>query len=193
MPPSQRAGALAGLAIFSFAIAYGQPPKVVEKNGHLSPLQVRITFKNDTVRDVLLLGIGGSTEYSTHQFGVRTEAGTTQRYLWLDNLSSINGTSTIRRLTDEFTVVLKDRKELAVGFSYYSCDREIPSGDFRDDWVCRHIHVKGDDDSNQLIDLRNVKSLSFVGPARKDKAGNAMFDHWRFSPYTGESLIAPTR
>jgi hypothetical protein len=123
---------------------------------------------------------------------VRTEAGTTQRNLWLDTLGAIKGTNSLRRLTDEFTVVLKDGKELPVSFSYF-CDKEIPAADAHDGYVCRYLYVKSDDDSSQKIDLRNVKSVEFLGPVRKDKARNAMFDHWVFSPFTGEKLTAPAK
>ena len=119
---------------------------------------------------------------------MRTEAGTTQRNLWFDNLSVIKGTHSLRRLTDEFTVVLKNGKVLPVAFSYENCNQQIPSADVTDGWVCRFLYVTSDDDSSQKIDLRNVKSVEFLGPVRKDKAQNAMFDHWCFLPLRVRNL-----
>jgi hypothetical protein len=36
--------------------------------------------------------------------------------------------------------------------------------------------------------LARIKQLRFVSAARADRLNNPMFDHWRFSPYTGERL-----
>ena len=178
----------------------GQQTKVVEQSGHLSPVMVNITFvANNATRKAMLLGIGNSrhNRYNTHQWGVRTEAGTTERNLWLDNLSAIQGTHSLRRHSDEFTVVLKNGQKLPVSFSYRGhngdCDGAIPDGSVDEISVCRYLYLQSEDDSSQKIDLRNVKSVEFLGPVRKDKAQNAMFDHWKFSPSTGEKLTAPAK
>ena len=50
------------------------------------------------------------------------------------------------------------------------------------------LRVYNPDDSTEVIWLRHLKSVRFLDPPRKDKEGNAMFNHWRFSPFTGERL-----
>ena len=44
------------------------------------------------------------------------------------------------------------------------------------------------DDSNGFVNFAQCKTIEFLKPARKDKKANAMFDHWKYSPYTGEKL-----
>jgi hypothetical protein len=39
--------------------------------------------------------------------------------------------------------------------------------------------------------LKAIKSVKFLKPARTGDKDNVMFDHWRFSPFTGEKLEPP--
>ena len=76
------------LALLAFAVAVGstvvvrtalaQGPKVVKAEGHLSPLEVRITFSDKEKRTALLAGMGWGNIYNnqvvhTHvSGGIRT-------------------------------------------------------------------------------------------------------------------------
>ena len=166
----------------------GESLKVVEDRGHLSPLRVKITFVTGNIREALLVGIGRYDYHYTHVFGVVTEARTSPRRVWLDNIQSIRGTDRLRLITDEFTIVLKDGKEVQATFgNNMSCDA---SGSNLDDhFLCKFLVLQNEDDSFERVDLRTVEQLDFLGATRKDKLENSMFDHWQFSPFTGERLL----
>ncbi len=164
--------------------------KMVEQNGHLSPVAIKVTSLNGQTRNLMLVGIGSTirNEYLTHQLTVRTDGGASSRSLWLDAISAIKGTSTLRRLGDEFTIVLKDGKEVSATFSAWH-DVGGCSGEPSDEgFTCNNLFVRNEDDGIEKIELRKVKLVEFIGPARKDKAGNAMYEPWRYSPFTGEKL-----
>jgi hypothetical protein len=175
----------------SCVAVYAEAPRAIEEKGHLSPLTVRITFTDGTMRKSLLTGIGFDNTYLTHVLGVLTDNRTVPRNLWLDNIQSIRGTDHLRRLTDEFVIELKDGKEiqasLAGGNSSFGC-KYSDARNLNDGNLCKFLEIRSEDDGRQRIDLLNVKQVDFLPPARKDRAGNAMFDHWRYSPYTGEKL-----
>jgi len=44
------------------------------------------------------------------------------------------------------------------------------------------------DESIEDINLKKVSAVKFLYTPRRDHAGYAMFDNWRYSPYTGEEL-----
>ena len=50
------------------------------------------------------------------------------------------------------------------------------------------LRVASPDGGTESVDLRKIKRIDFMEPARKDALGKAMFDEWRFSPWTGEKL-----
>ena len=179
---------LAVMLVCSSLGLLAQKLKVVEDNGHLSPLMIKVLFTNDTSRTVMLRGIGDgyTNEFRTHTLGVRTDGGASERTIWLDSIATISGTSTMRTRESEFTVVLKDGKKIAAQLTGMRCKGEIdPKSDTFD---CRVLYTHNDDDGDQKIDLQKVKSVEFLEPARKDKAGNALFDTWRYSPFTGEKV-----
>lgn len=43
-------------------------------------------------------------------------------------------------------------------------------------------------DGTIRVPLAQVKQVKFLKAAREDELGKAMFDHWKYSPYTGEKL-----
>lgn len=175
------------LSCFPLALI-AQQPKVVEESGHLSPVLVKIVFLNDTSRTVMLRGVGvnAGSSFRTHTLTVKTDGGASERRIWLDSIAAIQGTGTMRTRGSEFTVVLKDGKKIAAQFTGSNCDGDIDPNS--PDYDCRILYTHNEDDGDQKIDLQKVKSVEFLGPARKDKAGNAMFDTWRHSPFTGEKL-----
>lgn len=178
------------LCAAAYAPAQTKNLKVVEQNGHLSPVAIRITTLNGQTRDLTLIGIGSPirSEYLTHQLTVRTDGGASDRTLWLDSIAAIRGTSMLRRLNDEFTIVLKSGKQFAASFAGWHDTSGCHGEPSDESWVCNVIFVRNEDDGIEKMDFRKVQAIEFIGPVRKDKANNAMYDHWRYSPYTGEKL-----
>jgi hypothetical protein len=166
------------------------PPKVVEQDGHLSPVMVKITFLNGTSRTVMLRGFGYDSTIHSHQFVVRTDDGASARRLWIDSIAALKGTGAMRTRSSEFTVVLKDGIEVSAQLAGSDCEREINPSD-SPDFDCSLPFLYNNDDSDQKVDLKKLKTVEFLAPVRKDKTGKAMFDTWRYSPYTGEKLPQP--
>ncbi len=185
--------AVAGAAV-CLGSAFAEQPKVIEQNGHLSPLMAKVTFLNGSSRNVMIMGTGNRTSgnFYSHQFFVRTEGGASKLSLWLDTIAAIKGTGSLRTLNSEFTVVLKDGKDIPASFVGGWGLTKCAAGSEPDspDSACTLVTVTGQDESGEVLDLRNLKSVEFLSPTLTDKAGNAMFDNWRFSPFTGER-IAP--
>jgi len=166
--------------------------KIVESNGHLSPVAIRVTYPNNQKRNLTLLGIGSSLRdnYLTHQMVVRSDGGASQRALWFDSIASIRGTSTLRTLGDEFTITLKDGRQVTAMFTrFFELGAGSCAGEATDErFTCNVLVVRNEDDGLEKLDLRKVAQVEFLAAARRDKAGNAMFDTWRYSPFTGERL-----
>ncbi|MBZ5623428.1 MAG: hypothetical protein LAQ69_32605 [Acidobacteriia bacterium] len=182
--------ALAGICTAVCAQAQPSNVKLVEQNGHLSPVAIKVTYLTGQTRNLMLAGIGSKLKdsYFTHQLVVRGDGGVSQRSLWLDSIASIHGTATLRTMGDEFTVTLKDGKQVPVMFAAFHDGEQCSGEPVHDGYTCNVFYVRNEDDGQEKIELRKVKSVEFLGPVRKDKAGNAMFEHWRYSPFTGERL-----
>lgn len=164
--------------------------KIVEQNGHLSPVAIKVTSLNGQTRNLMLIGIGSPIrdEYLTHQLTVRADGGATNRTLWLDSIAAIKGTATLKRLGDEFTVVLKGGREVAVTFAAWHDAASCSGEPTEERFTCNVLFVRNEDDGVEKIELRKVKQVDFIGPVRKDKAANLMYELWRYSPFTGEKL-----
>ena len=107
-----------GTLALAFAVAAGdtvvlqtalaQRPKIVKAEGHLSPLEVRITFPDKEKRTALLIGMGYGPLDSlqhTHTFQGIGE-GEAVVMIWLDTISRIEDTT-----DTEVLLVLKDGEE----------------------------------------------------------------------------------
>lgn len=189
MGMKRSAVALVGITLcFSLAVT-AQHTKILESNGHLSPVMVKITFLDDLTRIVMLQGIGHSHDrFLTHAFVVKTDESVTMRRIWLDTIATIQGTGALRSRQSEFTIALKDGTRVAARFTGGSgpCNRDLdPNSEHLD---CRFLYAESEDHSQQTIDLRKVKSVDFLEPARRDREKNALFPTWRYSPFTGEKL-----
>jgi hypothetical protein len=184
--------ALTGMCAALAAHAESNNLKVVEASGHLSPVAIRVTYSNDQTRNLMLVGIGSSLRdnYLTHQLIVRADGGASQRMLWFDAIASIRGASTLRTLGDEFTITMKDGKQFPAMFTrFFDLGTGACTGEATDErFACNVLVVRNEDDGIEKLDLRKVKQVDFLAPPRRDKAGNAMFDPWRYSPFTGERL-----
>jgi hypothetical protein len=54
--------------------------------------------------------------------------------------------------------------------------------------ACSALIIVNQDEGQERIDMRQLKSVEFLPAPRKDKMGNTMFEIWRYSPFTGEKL-----
>ena len=151
--------------------ALAQRPKVVKSEGHVSPVEVRITFPDGQERTGLLVGTGSSHETITEPSYTHTingtGAGESAVTIWLDTISMIEDSTETEAL-----IRLKGGKERTLSFTFLS----------------NTLFLANEDGGREKILLSKIKQVEFLKPPRKDKAGNAMFDDWRYSPYTGEKL-----
>jgi hypothetical protein len=159
---------LAPAWVLCAAAVAADPLKVEKEDGHVSPVTAEITFADNTSRKVLVYGAGGDPEkgkgYHSHVLQATGKEGTDVR-VWLDTLGAIKGAT-----EEEVVVVLKDGTE-----------RRLKHGN-------QVLHFANPDDSREFAFLAKLKGVKFLKPARKDGSGKAMFDHWLYSPYTGEKL-----
>lgn len=163
---------LAVLLIGSAAAA--DKPKAKKEDGHDSALSVTIEFreKGAKARGGILVGTTYDKSpgfYSPFQFAY-ADTGTTAATLWLDTIQTMSDTS-----ETGLTVTMKDGKKRSVKFGEKGH---------------RYLILALPDGGQEVIALDEVKAVQFLRPARKDADGNAMFDHWTFSPFTGEKLPA---
>ena len=163
----------------AFRSAFAQRPKVTKQEDHYSPVLAEVTMPEGKVRQMMVTGAAygfqpaslyptNTNEYS-HVFVGYSEAGAVK--VWLDTIAEIKDT-----LNAEATIVLKDGTERTLGYGNAS------------DQGNNVLLIARTDGGTESIRLPSVKKVRFLKPARKDKRGNAMFDHWQYSPYTGEKL-----
>jgi hypothetical protein len=164
------AAAVAGLAL-GVGLGLADPPQLASQKNHWSPLLTEITFKDAKLKPVSAMvssvWLGGG--YSTHSY-VLTGAGDTKVRVWLDTIGAIKDIDDHR-----LTIVFKDGTQ-----------REFRhSGDYLGGDLLAVYHAN---DSTEKIPLVKLKEVRFLRPPRMDRDKQAMFDHWRYSPFTGERL-----
>ncbi len=187
---------LAGLWLLASAASPAEELKIQEQNGHISPVRARVSFQDGSVRDVVVRGTGGPagmyqySGYFTHALFVRVDEGVSKRMVWLDSIAAIRGLDHVRTTRSEFTVVLKNGSQFPAMFVAstiaFHCDegRELT----KPEEACSFLYTGAADDGLDVIDMRKLQTVEFLPQARRDRAGNFMFDNWRFSPFTGERL-----
>jgi len=143
------------------------PPEVVKREGHTSPLMVEVTSTNGKVSKGMLLGIQWNSIYSHQYMGFGP--GKKEVTIWLDTLAEI------KDITDEeATFVFKDGDTLTIK---HDKNPSTPK-----------LVLRLENDAQEVLELERLKRVKFLKPARKDSEDHAMFDHWKYSPYTGEEL-----
>jgi hypothetical protein len=150
-------------------VAWADPPKVERKDNHLSPLMAELTFRDEKVKPVKVMVYGvktgtASVYYTKHHYEL-TGDGDTRVKVWLDTIREI------KEIDDKrLTVVFKDGAE-----------RQFRHG--REQLLLYHP-----DDSTEEVPLVKLREVKFLKAPRQDKEKQAMFGHWRYSPFTGEKL-----
>jgi hypothetical protein len=145
------------------------PPKVERVDNHVSPLVVKLTFLDKKVKpvEVMVYGVGKGSWYTKHRYEL-TGDGDTKVWVWLDTIREI------KEIDDKrLTVVFKDGEERQF--------RHQGDG----------LQVYQPNDSTEWVPLVKLKQVHFLRAPRMDKEKQAMFDHWRYSPFTGEKLPPP--
>lgn len=163
----------AAIAALTLGLGSGaaDPPQVTSEKNHWSPLLAEITFKDAKLKParVMVCSTQLGSGYSTHMYFL-TGAGDTKVRVWLDTIRTIKDIDDHR-----LTIVFKDGQERA--YRHSGADR---GGDV--------LVVYHDNDSREKIPVMKLKEVSFLRTPRMDREKQAMFDHWRYSPFTGEKL-----
>lgn len=167
----------AGLVSVALAVRAGAEewPKYEKVDGHVNAVAVEVTFKVPARQKVSGLLTGASkwkdgSVFASHSLSHVEGANKAESRVWLDTLSRIKDTS-----DEGATAVLKDGSEVHLGFG----------GDSQK-FVIIH-NVAG---SRSVVDLEDVEEVRFSNPARRDAEKNVLFDHWKYSPFTGEKIPA---
>lgn len=165
--------------VLLIAPAFGQPNriKVEMQAGHVSPNIAKITYPSGTTRNVTVLGVGYAygDSYTTHTITLRDEAESVVT-VWIDTIRQI------RNANDESAVfVLKSGTERRLWFTYTTSTTDP-------DFKRRVLIVANDDGGQEKINISRLTAVEFVAPPRRDKANNAMYEQWLYSPFTGERL-----
>lgn len=165
---------LAG-AVAARAEAADEWPKYEKVDGHVNAVAVEVTFKVPDRAKVAGLLTGASrwedaSRYSSHTLTYVEGVNKAQSRVWLDTLSRIKDAS-----DEGATGVFKDGTELRLGFGPESQKFVI-------------IHTPAG--SRLVVDLEDVGEVRFSNPARRDAEKNVLFDHWKYSPFTGEKIPA---
>jgi hypothetical protein len=144
-----------------------EPLKVAKRDGHASPLSVEITQADGKSRKIMLGGFRWNNFFAWQYYGVG--AARAEVKLWLDDIQEISNISDA-----EATFTFKDGKKQTL-------KHDLAGGGPK-------LIVYQEGDGKEMIELKRLKGVRFLRPSRQDSEDRAMFDHWQFSPFTGEKL-----
>ncbi|GEM_PF-4238009 len=132
-------------------------------HGHRSVFSVEVTYADGAKRKETMADMStGGTEFVL--LGKDPQGG--EHQMWLDTVADID---VIR--PEAIRVKLKDGKTMDLTQeSYYA------------------IHTASPDGGSAEVRFENVKHVHFLRPVRRDGLGNAIFDGWSFSPFTGKRV-----
>jgi len=165
-------GVAAVVGLLGTGVAAAQQPRPEKKNGHSSVPSVTVAFRTAGTpeRKGLLFGtsyFADGDHYSPFVFRY-ADTGTPEGAAWTDTIATLKEGS-----EKGVTIVFKDGKSRAVQYGKEGH---------------RFLLIYTPEGGHEVIDLAAVQEVRFGKSARTDKDGNAMFDHWKFSPFTGEKL-----
>ena len=147
--------------------ALAQEPQVQKNSGHVSPLQVRLTFLNgETEKGLLTNSVWTNFTYDAFHFYGNSFSGS-RLTIWYDTIASV------KEINDkDVLVIFKNGDKRRLVREYFSLELTGPGG------------------AKEDINGTKLRSIEFLRPAHQDRLNNAMFPTWRFSPFTGERLPA---
>ena len=142
-------------------------PKVTKKEGHISPVMVKVNFPGGESRTGPLIALGrNGVKGNTHRFE-GLGPGNEKVIIWLDTIKEIKDTT-----ADDALIILKDGTKSRLEYAYLS----------------QQFFIATEAGGESRINFSQVDSVEFLSPPRIDKDGHTMFDDWSYSPYTGEKL-----
>ena len=142
----------------------GQIPSFTKQDGHVAPNRAVITYPDGHKRTVMVLSFSSSDAYSCPFKD--SETGSDLRF-WTDTIREIKDTTAADAL-----IIFKTGTERRARYIY-------------DGFA---VNVPNEEGTIESVPISKISKLEFLKPPRKDSQGRAMFDHWSFSPYTGEKL-----
>jgi hypothetical protein len=147
--------------------AFADRPKVTIEDGHIMPLEVLITFPSGNNLQGLLCS-SYVAPVDNAKIDHKHEASSMDGgkvSLWWDTVAAIEDAN-----SKDALFVFKNGQERRLGHNY------------------PYLIIIDDIGIVDSIHFEKIKKVEFLKPPRKDGEGHAMFDHWRYSPYTGEKL-----
>ncbi len=132
-------------------------------HGHRSVFSVELTYDDGTKAKETMSDMSyGGTE--TVLIGKDPHGG--EHQLWLDTIADLDviGPKTIK-------VTFKDGRKMDL----------TDEGGYA-------IHTASPDGGSAEVRFERVKHVRFLHPVRHDGLGNAIFDQWPFSPFTGKRV-----
>ncbi len=138
--------------------------EVIKEQGHLAPVKIEVTYNSGAKKTGLLLHSENSSANKSQVAVSRNKKGGGEILVYHDTLTAI------KEITGETGLyVFKNGTEERIDLS-------------------PNFWVVTENDAREKLDWTKVKSVKYIAPARKDDEGNAMFDHWKYSPYTGKKI-----
>ena len=162
---------LALLPLVAVALAVGSPAplsprqnlKSAVENGHRSVFSVEVTYEDGAKAKETMASMSyGGTGFVL--IGKDPHGG--EHQLWLDTIADIDviAPKTIR-------LAFKDGRKMDLA----------GEGGFA-------INTASPDGGSAEVPFEKIKHIRFLHPVRHDGLGNAIFDAWLFSPYTGKRV-----
>jgi hypothetical protein len=160
--------ALAALVI-AIGVALAQTrPEVQKKDGHLMPLDVRVTFPNGNTLTGLLCG------FRSGAFGLDAK-------LYHDETFKTPDGGEVKVYLDTLKAISDSNERDALYTFKDGTERRLSTSD-------PILAIANSQGGVEGVPLSKVKKVEFLKTPRKDKDAHAMFDDWLYSPYTGERL-----
>lgn len=143
---------------------FAQGVEVTKEKGHVAPVKIEVNFTSGAKKTGLLLHNYSGTANQSNVVVERKRKGGGQIVIYHDTLS------TIKDISGEYGLyVFKDGTEERIDLS-------------------PNFWLVTPNDARENLDWKKIESVKYLEPPLQDKDGNAMFAHWKYSPYTGEKL-----
>jgi hypothetical protein len=154
------------------AFVLSMTPTSVLAQAPAGDVVAEFTLTNGKVRTAAIVGFGAGNSYAPHAMRVL-----------VDGIPSTVSLARLRDITDitatGATIRYQNGKKEKVAF---------PEPGRGDEYT---FFATAETGTAERYLVGNLKSVTIQLPRRVDREGNAMFRHWRYSPFTGEQLPDP--